>query len=102
MRLALAMGCSIQELFERFGGELKWWIAYNELEPIGELRGDFRIAQLCALHSTIASEGKSRQSPQDFMPFLKHLDGDDGGQVRRQTDQEMIAIWQQTGTRVSE
>jgi hypothetical protein len=94
MRLALAMGCSIRELFERFGNELKWWVAYDTLEPIGEIRGDFRIGQLCAM---VAAFGGKEQRPKDFMPFLEH-----GEQpVQRQSDEEMIAILRQSGIGVS-
>ncbi len=97
MRLALAMGCSVRELFDRFGDELKWWIAYNELEPIGELRGDFRTGQLLAMVAAIGSGGKARTDIGDFMPFLHQGEK----RVQRQSDQEMIAILRQTGIKVS-
>jgi hypothetical protein len=91
------MGCSIRELLERFGDELKWWIAYDRLEPIGEIRGDFRVGQLCAMVAAIGSSGKSSPSPGDYMPFL-----DQGEQpVQRQSDEEMIAILGQVGIKVS-
>jgi len=97
MRLALSMGCSVRELFERFGDELKWWIAYDRVEPIGEIRGDFRVGQLCAMVAAVGSSGKSRISPSDYMPFLHQSERP----IQRQSDQEMIAILRQKGIGVS-
>ncbi|KKL51964.1 hypothetical protein LCGC14_2290250 [marine sediment metagenome] len=90
MRFALAMGCSIKELFERFGNELKWWIAYDRVEPIGEFRGDFRIGQLCAIMS------EKESSPLDHMPFFNQ----NKNHPKQQSDQEMLAILGLVGLKV--
>lgn len=46
--------------------------AFESLEPSGEWRADFRIAQLCALIANVNRDPKKRSQPytaQDFMVF---------------------------------
>lgn len=53
------------------------WEAYNLIEPVGELRGDLRIAQLTSMVYNMASAfgGKTSRrhisKPGDFMHFFK-------------------------------
>jgi hypothetical protein len=59
--------------------ELSEWMAYNELDPIGEYRADLRMGILAA---TVANTGYARpqeaMAPADFMPdFLgRSADGE--------------------------
>jgi hypothetical protein len=46
--------------------EYEEWKQYDYLEPIGELRGDFRAAQMCQ----IMAVGKVKVPEHNFMPFL--------------------------------
>ena len=55
--------------------QISEWQAYDQLEPIGEWRADYRIGILCSLISQIAiavfgkkESGSSNISPIDFMP----------------------------------
>lgn len=53
------------------------WEAYNRIEPVGELRGDLRIANLTSmLYNMISSFGSKKgrrhvSKTSDFMPFFK-------------------------------
>lgn len=50
-RLALALGCTVNELLRRLTlDELFAWRAYEELDPWGETRADFRQAAATAYH----------------------------------------------------
>ena len=44
------------------------WIAYNSIEPVGELRGDYRIARLTMMVAAIG--GAKNMRLENFMPFL--------------------------------
>lgn len=54
-------------LAEMSSSELSGWVAYDRVEPIGELRGDFRSAQICSMLA--ATHGVATKN-EDFMPFL--------------------------------
>jgi len=51
------------------GNEFAWWLAYMELEPFGEERGDLRSAIIA---STIANAHRKKGArpfkPEEFMP----------------------------------
>lgn len=52
--------------------ELTEWMAYAELEPFGEERADFRIAQNTMVLANANRDPKKRPRPytiEDFMPF---------------------------------
>lgn len=61
-------------LEELTSSQITEWLAYNELEPIGEWRGDFRIAILCSVIVNLAGAAWGRKgkhkiaTPADFMP----------------------------------
>ena len=53
--------------------EFTEWIAYNNIDPFGELRADLRQAQICALTANINRDRKKHKKPfglADFMPYL--------------------------------
>jgi hypothetical protein len=57
--------------------QLTEWEVYNSIEPVGEFRGDLRIANLTSmLYNMISSFGSKKgrrhvSKPADFMPFFK-------------------------------
>ncbi|WP_293797426.1 DUF4035 domain-containing protein [uncultured Pantoea sp.] len=49
MTLALRLGRTLKEIRETLSAsELKMWIAYDRLSPIGDFRGDIQAAQISA------------------------------------------------------
>ncbi len=49
MTLALRFGRTLKEIRETLSAsELKMWIAYDRLSPIGDFRGDIQAAQISA------------------------------------------------------
>lgn len=68
--------------------QLSEWEVYNRLEPIGDVRIEYSIAQLCSLVLNIAksawSKDKKRSTPIDFMP-------DWGGFEKKKEDDQMVA-----------
>jgi hypothetical protein len=73
-RLALALGCTVGELLDRMDSkELSEWIAFDQCEPIGEWRGDYRTGMLCAMTANMHRKpGGKAFDAKDFMPFLPH------------------------------
>ena len=69
---------------------MREWQAYYEIEPFGEERADFRVAQLCAL-TINASPFRDKRAklarPMDFMPFVEKP------KPRRQTPQQQVDVW---------
>ncbi len=63
---------------EMGSGEFAEWIAYNELDPIGEYRADLRMGIIAA---TIANTGFGRPDPPskvtDFIPDFLGSDADE-------------------------
>ncbi|MBD9642926.1 DUF4035 domain-containing protein [Pantoea sp. PNT02] len=49
MTLALRLGRTLKEIRETLSAsELKMWIVYDRLSPIGDFRGDIQAAQISA------------------------------------------------------
>ncbi|MBM3114548.1 phage tail assembly protein T [Jeongeupia naejangsanensis] len=56
-------------------GQLWRWMAFDELEPFGEIRADFRAGIIAASNTNLhLPKGKKALSPLDFMPFLQRDD----------------------------
>lgn len=52
--------------------ELSEWIAFDQLEPIGEPRDDYRAGLICSVLATVHSGRSGRQyRPIDFMSFAE-------------------------------
>ncbi len=52
--------------------EFTEWVAYSQLEPFGELRGDYRSGVVAATLANVhrAKDGRAF-TPEDFMPFME-------------------------------
>jgi len=69
-RLALALGCTVEELGERMSSsEFTEWAVFYAHDPWGEQRADWRTARLCEL---FYNAHRGRDAPalhvKDFMP----------------------------------
>jgi hypothetical protein len=67
----LQLGCTVRELLKRVDSkELSEWMAFDSIEPIGDIRTDLAAGIVA---STVANchRGKSQQAfmPMDFMPL---------------------------------
>lgn len=51
--------------------ELTEWQAFDALEPIGEMRADYRTGLLCSVLGSIHCRKAKRFKPSDFMPFME-------------------------------
>ena len=65
------MGCTVEELGERMTcSEFAEWAVLYAHDPFGEMRADYRVAQLCAL---FYNAHRGPQAPPgklaDFMPY---------------------------------
>ena len=72
-QLALALGYGHPSRMKQdlTADEIIDWIAYYSLEPFGEIKMDFRFANLMALTANINRDPKRRRAPykpDDFMP----------------------------------
>lgn len=72
------------------GREFREWAAFDQLEPIGEIRADYRTGMLCALVANMMKKrGQTAAKPLDFMPF--HPSKHRAPARRAQTPDEMTA-----------
>ena len=86
-RLALSLGMTIQQLLDNMDSqELSAWIAYDSIQPLGELMDDFRTGMVCSVVAN-ANNGKRGKalSPADFMPYYKK-------KKKNQTPEEMMSV----------
>ena len=70
MKLARQWGCTLGEAQARCDShEFALWMAEETIEPSGELRADWRMAQLCAVivNSNPYRKGRAAK-PSEFMP----------------------------------
>lgn len=75
-RLCLALGCAHPDylLSSLSSSQLSEWEAYNKIDPIGQWRSDFRMANLASVITNIArslysKQGTKMSTPLDFMPM---------------------------------
>jgi hypothetical protein len=82
--LALRMGRTVRELLDGMDmPEFMRWVAYHELDPFGEERGDLRAALVASVVANVHSTGRTFK-PSDFMPRF--------GQRRRRRRQSPTQI----------
>lgn len=69
---------TVRELLERMSSrELTEWMAYAQIEPFGEERGDIRQAITSSLIANANRDPKKQSKayePEDFMPFSEKPD----------------------------
>ena len=70
----------VREMLARMGSdEFSEWLAFYQLEPFGDLRGDYRSGVVAA---TLANVHRTKESrafrPEDFMPFLEQPESEGG------------------------
>ena len=78
-------------------------MAYDDLEPIGEWRADYRIAMLCSLVMNIAQSvwgGKGKLAPVSPLDFMPNWGGERTSvpkppEPKRQSVEEMKKILQE-------
>ncbi len=63
------------------------WVAYNELEPFGEWRDDYRAASIAQMIYNVAVEKQYRKN--DIGQFVLKF----GEQTRRQTPEQQKALF---------
>lgn len=65
------MSCTVRELQARMGSdEFTEWMAFDAIDPIGERRADYRMAQLCQLLANINRDpARPAYALDDFLLF---------------------------------
>jgi hypothetical protein len=77
MTLALRLGKTLDELLTNLtAAELKMWLAFNQLNPIGDWRGDVHAAQIST--AILNSQG-GKATINEMM--LKWTDGEEDDQI---------------------
>lgn len=78
--LALAIGgCTVAELQQRMGSaEFAAWLAFYQVEPFGELRGDMRAAMVATLTANAHRNAKKKRQPFELSDFLFQFWKSDG------------------------
>lgn len=58
--------------------DFMWWKCYEQVEPFGEVRDDFRAASVCAAAMNAALVGKTRTrfSANDFLLKFKEVEAE--------------------------
>jgi hypothetical protein len=64
---------TVKELLSRTSShELAEWMAYYQLEPFGEERGDLRSGIISSVIANVnRGKGTAAYTPRDFMPFIE-------------------------------
>ena len=73
LRLCMALGMTLGRLKEEMTtAEVRLWMAFSCIEPIGEARADARTAMACTLYAN-SVRGKNSQKAKvtDFLPFAE-------------------------------
>jgi len=76
--------------------QLAEWEAYDRLDPIGQWRDDFRMAELASLILNIAirwGAGKKQVKLTDITDFMPQWDGGAPKEVKQQSVEEMKQIF---------
>lgn len=85
MTLALRLGRTLHEIRSTItASELKMWIAYDRISPLGDWRGDAQAAQIST--AVINAQG-GKASLADLV--LKWGDGDEGGEAHTEFEKWM-------------
>lgn len=66
-RLALNMGKSLREVGALSASELVYWMAYQRIEPFGDLVRDWHVAQTPHLLATLHARRGQRPKFSDFL-----------------------------------
>ena len=72
--------------------EIAEWEAYDRLDPIGEFRADFRMAELATVITNIAikwAAGKKKVDLVDILDFIPKWDAGAPKEVKKQSVEEM-------------
>lgn len=94
--LALAIGgCTVAELQQRMGSaEFAAWLAFYQVEPFGELRGDMRAAMIATLTANAHRNAKKKRQPFELSDFLFQFWKSDGQGAKGEppaTSREMMS-----------
>ncbi len=73
--------------------QLREWIAFEELEPFGEMRDDYRMANMMQLTANMHRDTKKHPEPYTLSDFLFKFDKEAEEQVKpRQSVEEQKRI----------
>jgi len=54
--------------------QLSEWEAYDKLDPLGDWRGDYRMANIMALIANINRDSKKKTEPYSVLDFMPEWD----------------------------
>ncbi len=91
-RMCLLVGCPHPDylLTQLTSRQVSEWVEYFNLEPFGEDRADWRIAQLCALFAN-ANRDREKTRAFEVRDFMLREQAE-AGPKREQTPEEMMAV----------
>ena len=70
-RMGVPFGASFTLHASISSEELTEWIAYDQIEPIGETRAVVRTGLICSTFANVMGGGETPLTPADFMLFQK-------------------------------
>lgn len=86
------MGKTVDQLLNEISSrELTEWLAYNEIEPIGEGRADLRAGIIASTMAEIHRDPKKRQKPFEAAEFMPDFDRA-GAADDEQTPEQQLTI----------
>lgn len=102
-RLALALGGTVAELQDRMPyREFLEWVAFYQIEPWGDVRGDMQTALLAGLTANIHRDRKKQSkafTPADFMPDFWRKTQGASSRAAAVAGKAMAIFGQMTGAR---
>jgi hypothetical protein len=75
MKLAMVFQTPVKRLMREMDSEeYAWWLAYDRIEPIGALRSDLMLAQVCSILANVNRDSKKKPTPYELSDFLFEFD----------------------------
>ena len=95
-RLALALGMPVRQLLNTVGSdELTEWMAFYQLEPFGDMRGDYRSGVVASTFANAhRAEGVKPFTPEDFMPFMVKQQRSEGSKDEASVNLQQLNVQQ--------
>ena len=72
--------------------QLSEWEAYDKLDPVGDWRSDYRMANIMAMIANVNRDSKKKPEPYNILDFMPEWDGSKEEKQQSVEDQKRILL----------